>query len=304
MDEKMSAEKPAKPDRTSRRSDRITYGSPDIGKILEEGFRPVDMHVHTSCSDAAPSVRKILDYAERKRVGFAITDHNEIRGVREIQGRHPGILVIPGIEIDCAEGPHILLYFYDERDLTDFFNRYIRERRRGAQYMTSYPATEQVMSAAEGYSCLKIAAHPFGYFFLDRGVLKCDARNLLPGVVSRLDGIEAICGGMTRKVNRMAMEYAEAFQVPVTGGSDAHILANIGSVVTGVRADDAGDFLDGIRKGGSIVTGSSSGLISRCMTAGVIGYHYLPYSVTLLHTRAGPHTARLRQTMRRFFRQR
>ena len=85
---------------------------------------------------------------------------------------------------------------------------------------------------------------------------------------------------MTGKVNRLAVEYANRFNVPVTGGSDAHILQEIGSVITGVRADSIGDFLDGIREGESIVIGSSSGIVSRGMTAGVIAYHYVPYSVT------------------------
>ena len=89
----------------------------------------------------------------------------------------------------------------------------------------------------------------------------------------------------------MAAEYTTRFDLPVTGGSDAHILQEIGSVVTGVRADSVGEFLDGIRKGRSIVIGSPSGIVSRGMTAGVIAYNYLPYSATALHTRLGPHTS-------------
>ena len=224
--------------------------------------------------------------------------------LREFRDCRPDAPVIPGIELDCAEGPHILLYFYSCTDLEEFYDRHIGARRRGAQYMTSYPSAEQIVSAAEGYSCLKIAAHPFGYFGLDRGVLKCDAKGLLPGIAGRLDGIEAICGGMTVRVNAMAAEYANRCNVPVTGGSDAHILQAVGSVVTGVRADSVDEFLDGIRKGESIVIGSPSGIVSRGMTAGVIAYNYLPYSATALHTRFGPHTSRLRHSMRRFLRSR
>jgi predicted metal-dependent phosphoesterase TrpH len=289
---------------TAEKRTRIAFGTPDIEGLGRDGFRAADMHVHTNHSDAAPSVRQILKYAQEKGIGAAITDHNVIGAVREVRDRRPDVLAIPGIELDCAEGPHILLYFYSCNDLEDFYDRHIGHRRRGAQYMTSYPAAEQIVSAAEGYSCLKIAAHPFGYFGLDRGVLKCDVKGLLPGIVDRLDGIEAICGGMTRRVNAMAAEYANTFDVPVTGGSDAHILQEIGSVVTGVRADSVGEFLDGIRKGRSIVIGSPSGIVSRGMTAGVIAYNYLPYSATALHTRLGPHTSRLRHSMRRFFRSR
>jgi PHP-associated len=290
------------PGMTTGNRHRIAFGTPDIDDIRKDGYSAVDMHVHTCHSDAAPSIRQILKWIRHKRCGIAITDHNAIGGVREVDGSGDDLLVIPGIELDCAEGPHILLYFYSPKDLGDFYDCHIGERRRGAQYMTAYPTAEEILSAAEGYSCLKIAAHPFGYFCLDRGILKCDAKNLLPGIIDRLDGIEAICGGMSRRVNMMAVDYANQCNVPVTGGSDAHILPGIGSVVTGVRADTIEEFLRGILRNESIVIGSSSGIVSRGMTAGVIAYHYVPYSVTALHTRIGPHTARLRHSMKRFFR--
>ncbi|NLX49655.1 MAG: PHP domain-containing protein [Methanospirillum sp.] len=276
---------------------RISFGTPDIDELERDGFLSADMHVHTRHSDAAPSARQVLDRARRRRIGVAITDHNEIAGVREVRSSRPDVPVIPGIELDCAEGPHLLLYFYSFSDLVDFYDRHVRERRRGAQYVTSYPAIEQLLSAAEGYSCLKIAAHPFGYFGLDRGVLKCDAKGLLPGVIGRLDGVEAICGGMTGAVNRRAAEYADAHTLPVTGGSDAHVLREVGRVVTAVGADSVGEFLDGIARGESIVAGSSSGILSRGMAAGVIGCNYVPYSVTAVR-------ARLECSLERLFRRR
>jgi predicted metal-dependent phosphoesterase TrpH len=287
---------------TTGKRARIVFGRPDIDQIRKEGYSAVDMHVHTCHSDAAPGIPQILEYARQYGFGIAITDHNEIRGVLEAEGSLSDILVIPGIELDCAEGPHILLYFYSHQDLGDFYEHHIRDKRRGAQYMTAYPAAEYILSAAEGYSCLKIAAHPFGYFWLNRGILKCDAKNMLPGIRGRLDGIEAICGGMSRRVNTLAADYANRCSLPVTGGSDAHILSDIGSVITGVRADTIEEFLQGILRKECIVTGSSSGIVSRGMTAGVIAYNYVPYSVTALHTRIGPHTARLRHSMKRFFR--
>jgi predicted metal-dependent phosphoesterase TrpH len=283
---------------TAEKSARIRFGTPDIDELISDGFSAVDMHVHTHYSDGAPSLRQILTHVQKRRIGIAITDHNEVRGVQEMQASNSEALVIPGIELDCAEGPHLLLYFYSCTDLVDFFDRHIRDRRVGAQYTTTSLPTAQILSFAEGYSCLKVAAHPFGYFCLNRGILKCEAKNLLQGIMDRLDGIEAICGGMTRNVNRMAVEYANAHHIPVTGGSDAHILQEIGSVITGVRADSVGDFLDGIKRGESIVVGSSSGIASRVMTGSVIAYHYVPYSVNFLHTRIGLHTNRLKRLLR------
>lgn len=286
------------------REARITLGVPDVAGMAGRGYRAVDMHVHTRHSDAAPSVRRVVDHALRRGVGVAITDHNEVSGVRALGRTRPGDMVIPGIEVDCAEGPHILLYFYSRGDLFEYYDRLLRERRRGAQYMTSCPTADEVLSAAGGYSCLAIAAHPFGYFGLDRGVLKCAEKNLLAGVVDRLDGLEAICGGMTSRVNAMAVSYAEARALPVTGGSDAHLLRAIGSVVTGVRAEAPGDFLDGIRKNQSIVVGTASGVVARVITGGVIGCNYVPYAATAIRARLEPHAARLGRNARRIVRAR
>ena len=282
---------------------RIRFGIPDTEGMKSEGYTLADMHVHTDHSDAAPSVRQILHHTREMGIGIAITDHNGIRGVKEILEYGPESLVIPGIEIDCAEGPHILLYFYTFRDLLDFFDRHIRHRRIGTQYAKSALPAGQILDLSEGYPCLKVAAHPFGYFCLNRGILKAESNHVLSGIVPRLDAIEVICGGMTPGVNRMAIEYAQAHRTAVTGGSDAHILNEIGSVVTGVRADTVGDFLDGIRKGTGVVAGTSSGIASRLVTGSVIAYHYIPYTVTCLHTRIGMHADRLRCSVRRIFRE-
>ena len=266
---------------------RIVFGAPDIGGLRRDGFLPVDMHVHTRSSDAAPTARQVLAQARWRGIGVAITDHNEVRGVVEAFERPPGVTVVPGIELDCAEGPHLLLYFYSLHDLVDFYDRHVRPRRAGRQYMTSCPSAAGILAAAEGYACLVVAAHPFGYFGLDRGVLRCDARGLLPGIAARLTGVEAICGAMSERVNRMAATYAETHEVPATGGSDAHVLRSIGSVVTGVRADSLEELLDGVRRGDGIVVGSSAGPLARGMAAGVIACHYVPYAATALRIRIG-----------------
>ncbi len=57
----------------------------------------------------------------------------------------------------------------------------------------------EILSAAGRYACVKVAAHPFGYFGINRGVLKCiDNKTLPPEIIGLFDGIEVICGGMSR----------------------------------------------------------------------------------------------------------
>ena len=281
-------------------SERIFFQNPEPADIKADGYTPVDMHMHTSHSDAAPGIPAVLDHIRRTGVGVAITDHNEISGVVEALSMNPKSLVIPGIELDSVEGPHILLYFYEADHLADFFRRYISDKRSGKQYMERYLSVDEILTAAEEYSCVTIAAHPYGYFGLTRGVLRCMEQQKLPGIIDRFDGVEVICGGMSLALNQKAARYADQHSLPITGGSDAHILSDIGNVVTAVKADTVEEFLNGIIRRESRVIGYPSGLVSRGTTAGVIARSYLPYSCTVMNARCRRYSKHLKGAMDRF----
>ena len=92
---------------------------------------------------------------------------------------------------------------------------------------------------------MKVAAHPFGYFGINRGILKCiDNKTLPEEIINHIDGIEVICGGMGHDLNDKAARYAGEHDLPITGGSDAHVLPSVGGVVTGVKADTVEGFLE------------------------------------------------------------
>ncbi|MDD1695640.1 MAG: PHP domain-containing protein, partial [Methanoregula sp.] len=163
---------------------RIRHKSPLLHKIREKGYVPVDMHIHTHYSDAAIGIPSLLNRAKHLGIGVAITDHNEINGVIEACKQHHDVLVIPGIELSSCEGPHVLLYFYSVSDLTDFFTIHIKGALRKSQYMAVQLSVEKILTSAENYSCVKAAAHPFGYFGINRGILKCiDNKTLPAGII-------------------------------------------------------------------------------------------------------------------------
>jgi predicted metal-dependent phosphoesterase TrpH len=243
----------------------------------------VDMHIHTHHSDAAISIPSLLSRAKYLGMGIAITDHNEIRGVLEAYNQVRDVLVVPGIELSSREGPHILLYFYSADELADFFTTYIKANLRKSQYMAIQLSVEKILAAAEMYSCLKVAAHPYGYFGINRGILKCIENKTLPAeIIDRIDGIEVICGGMSQDLNDKAAKYAGEHDLPITGGSDAHVLPSVGGVITGVKADSVEGFLRGILAKESIVIGSPAHPLHKGMTAGVIAWNYIPYTVSSL----------------------
>ncbi len=262
----------------------IRTRSPALPRIREKGYTPVDMHIHTHYSDAAIRVPLLLSRAKRLGIGVAITDHNEIRGVAEAWNLTRDTLIIPGIEVSSREGPHILLYFYSPRDLADFFTTHIRASLGRSQYMATHLSVEDILMSAEKYSCVRIAAHPFGYFGLNRGILKCIENKTLPAeIIGHVDGIEVICGGMGRDLNDKAIRYAGEHHFPITGGSDSHVLSSVGGVVTGVKADTVDAFLDGVLAKKSVVIGSTANPLHKGMTAAVIAWNYIPYTVSSLH---------------------
>jgi predicted metal-dependent phosphoesterase TrpH len=267
----------------SSRYHRIRNNAPLFHKIREKGYTPVDMHIHTHHSDAAISIPSLLSRAKHLGIGVAVTDHNEIQGVVEAYNQARDVLVIPGIELSSHEGPHVLLYFYSVKDLSDFFTTHIKASLRKSQYMAIQLSVENILAAAEMYTCLKVAAHPYGYFGINRGILKCIDNKTLPSdIIGRIDAIEVICGGMGHELNAKATTYAVNHDSPVTGGSDAHVLPSVGGVVTCVKADTVGAFLDGILARESIVIGSSANPLHKGMTAGVIAWNYIPYTVSSL----------------------
>lgn len=260
----------------------IRYIKPDFRLLREEGYYPVDMHLHTTHSDGLTRIPDLIRYASRHDIGFSITDHNEISGSLCAISNRSDRLIIPGTELETLEGPHLLFYFYTPEDMQEFFKDFSRERsKKRPGLMENLPVME-CLDLAKPFSGLRIAAHPFGYFGINRGVLKCAEKQMLPGVLDNIDGIEVICGGMMKNLNQRAISYAEEHDVPFTGGSDAHILSDVGNVITAVQAETVEEFLDGIKKRKNLVIGKPGGYMSRGATAGVIAWSFVPYSLSML----------------------
>jgi predicted metal-dependent phosphoesterase TrpH len=94
----------------------------------------VDLHTHTLASDGALAPRALVQKAVEHGVRvLAITDHDSTEGLaeaREEATRHPGLTLVPGLEINCnVEGAeiHVLGYLVD--DGASWFQDFLREQR-------------------------------------------------------------------------------------------------------------------------------------------------------------------------------
>lgn len=267
----------------------ILFEHPDIWSLRNEGYTLFDMHLHTNHSDGLTKVPHLIEYLKDRGINSAITDHNVIGGVIEAEkclhgSYHDGAgpMIIPAVELETREGPHLLLYFYTADDLCEYNSRLCTEMMKLSPTMRKHLRVTDTLILAEDFDCLRVAAHPFGYYGINRGVLKCLLNGTLDnGVLTHLDGIEAICGGMVKGLNLKSIGYAREHalsgRITFTGGSDAHLLCDVGSVLCGTYGTQSvEEHLNAVKRHENIVIGRSDNPAHKSATAAVIAWSFIP----------------------------
>lgn len=214
----------------------------------------IDMHFHTVHSDGASSVNQVLDKIRRLKIGVAITDHNEIKGVTEIfKKKNKSDLVIPGIEITSLENMDILFYFYELDELKRFFRKEIYPNRKFFLIFskTTLPL-KKIIDLSKKYNCVVSIAHPYGYDMRRGSNSMMDVNK---DVLSNLNVVEAINGGTKRKNNELAVNFIIKNKKYFTGGSDGHSVFALGNVLTCSRSKNLKEFLDNVKSNKAFVVG-------------------------------------------------
>jgi predicted metal-dependent phosphoesterase TrpH len=259
--------------------EKVQFERPKVQQIRDSGFHAVDMHFHTNHSDAYTTVRSALALAKRRGVGLAITDHNTASGALEASRMQTGVLLIPGMEISVEDGPHILLFFYDLAEMVEFYHREIERRKGKSPYLATTLSTEDLLECTSRYNCVRAAAHPYGYLVFNRGVAKCVEKGYLgQETLSRFDALEVLNGGMTRTLNRKASDLAVKLGLGLVGGTDGHILRDLGRVLTCAESADVDGFLSDIVHRQTFVVGHEKNLIDKGLTAALLMTRYVPYT--------------------------
>ncbi|MEA5087198.1 MAG: PHP-associated domain-containing protein [Methanocorpusculum sp.] len=262
--------------------------------VKDDENKGFDMHVHSTASDGRTTPKTLAKYLNKHGLSAAITDHNVISGVKEALDHSENI--IPGIEVSALEGPHILVYFDTYRDLASYYSSSIQYHRGKCPHMAVDILTEDVISGAKNAGGFVVSAHPYGYGVSVRGVMKgVDVGVIDPAVAGELDGLEVICSGMSMRLNMRAEQYAEKNGACMTGGSDAHVLWEVGRAVSvGCENQTPVEFLEEVRGKRTGVCGvnRSSGqnlLMGACMTPG-----YIPYVAPAMRIHARQSWMRMR----------
>jgi hypothetical protein len=181
----------------------------------EDDWILADLHMHTKWShDCSIEVDELLDHAEAEGLGaIAITDHNVFGGALEAVERARGrkLIVIPGAEVKTNDQGEVIGLFLKE------------EIPRGM----SFGETVEAIRAQKGIVYLP---HPF------------DRMHAIPEPatihrhLAEIDVLEIYNARLlSEKYNDEAQRFARKYNLLAGAGSDAHVLAGVGTGVVRMR---------------------------------------------------------------------
>ncbi len=190
-----------------------------------------DLHVHQekhSLDSKLNIVNAIEDAKALGLTGLCITEHDDLgfkKYANELSIKH-NIMIIVGVEIFTLDGD-LLCYGINE----------LPKKRWSAQETIDYVKNR-------GGVC--IAAHP--YRNNNRG-LKDKLYD-----VKNLDAIEGYNGRTSLDENIKAIKAAKDLNIPITGGSDAHTIGEVGNYLTKFHKviKSETDFIEAIKSGAFI----------------------------------------------------
>lgn len=189
----------------------------------------IDMHLHESkySSDSKITLQQIIDKAKEVGLdGICITDHdnNFIREEIEEYSKKNNFLIIAGAEILTKEGD-ILTFARDRICIPD-----------------STISTNELIDFIDEKKGVGVSAHP--YRNNNRGL-----GDYIRKVHSRLSGVESFNGSTFTHNNLQAFAIGKEFNIPCTGGSDAHVIEQVGVFATYFKDTirDEIDFIEAVK---------------------------------------------------------
>jgi len=243
---------------------RVFFQKPNLELFDSMGLQSVDMHFHTRFSDSFTRIQTLIKKAKKKKIGISITDHNEIEGSVKASKYASEVMVIPGIEVSCMEGPHMLFYFYKASDLKEFYAKIVEPHKQKNPWMAIDMKVPDILEASKDYNCVRAAPHPFGYGLVNCGLSKCVNKNYVDeSVFDSIEAMEVINGVMGRKNNKKAHVKAMDIGKGFTGGTDGHTIFEMGKVVTSAYADNIDSFLTSVIKKKNYVIGKEIKLLPK-----------------------------------------
>ncbi len=240
---------------------RIKFEKPDLA-LLTKDHTVVDMHFHSNYTDGMPSVAKIASRARQLGIGIAMTDHNDIRAALELEN-YPDVLNIPGIEVTAKEGTHLLIYFYQMKDLQAYYQKTV-EPCLGNDIMSSLSlGLDTLIKKARQFNSLTIFPHPYCAAYTGVNNLNFSAGRV-EQLLNSVDGVEVINSENVKKWNLKSALLGFNLEKAITGGSDGHSLYQMGRVVSYAKCkNERKSFLDAVKLKRNRVMGKEIHLLGK-----------------------------------------
>lgn len=200
------------------------------------GLGAADLHTHTTRSDGMASPLELVRRAEERGdlQVLAVTDHEDLSGgwaAQEAAARlGTRLQVIAGMEITTRSG-HLVALFLEEP-------------------VPSLRSLAYTLAAVHAQGGLCLVPHPLCPvpYSLGRRAIDRHARSRGAG---QLDAVELASGAPVARWTRARARRLNArrWHLPEYGGSDAHFVEAVGSVVTRFPGRDAADLRRALRAG-------------------------------------------------------
>ncbi|MEM3374469.1 MAG: PHP domain-containing protein [Candidatus Woesearchaeota archaeon] len=236
---------------------KIIFEKPNYTKLINQGYVCVDMHYHSTFSDGAATINEIVKKLKDLKIGISLTDHNEIKGVFELNKviEKNNLFLVPGIEVKSQENIDILFYFYNISELKKFFEQEIIKNRINYFHSTKTKINlVKLLKLKDNYKCITSVAHPYGYNLRAKKNLFNEFREIL----LKFPNIEVINGGNNREDNIKAINLARKNKKGFTSGSDGHSIYSLGKTITCAKAKNLKEFLDSIKNKKNFVIGTET----------------------------------------------
>ncbi len=185
-----------------------------------------DLHSHTHYSrDSILSPRGLVEQCRRRGITcIAVTDHDTVRGGLAVQ-QLADFCVIVGEEVRTAEGEILGLFL-------------LADIPRGL-------SAAETIDRIESQGGIAGVPHPFDRF---RSSLRHDVLNRLVGRVRFLEALNARI--VFPSHNKMALEFAQKHDLPISAASDAHSRREVGRCYVEMPPfASSSDFVDSLRLG-------------------------------------------------------
>ena len=196
-----------------------------ISKKLNTNDFLVDLHIHTNYSSCAQiTLDETLNNLLGKVNAITVTDHNYIHNysqetIQAYYDKYQIEILVPSVEISTAQGD-ILAYGISSPP---------------KPYLDAHSVIDMIHSD----NGIAIAAHPFDPLGVGDFIYDLD-----------IDAIE-INGSRPQVFNELAKKAASIMELPLVGGSDSHVLPQVGTCVTKFKEsiNSIQDLIQQIKKG-------------------------------------------------------